>query len=590
MKTKFLVLIIFAVCTAYFAAAGTNTKNSSASDSVPKVNVKLPFTKGLNLSNWLEPFGYGNSASYYFGKQDFEDIKSLGVEVVRIPIHFEAWNKGKPDYVVEDWLWEKLDNAVAWCTELKMYIIIDFHNDCNGSSKTNPDIEKILLKIWPQIAERYKNSGEYVIYEIMNEPHFSSGNLSSDIAKWNKIQGNVLKAIRAIDTKHTVIVGGADWDSLDTMLKLPDYKDDNLIYNFHDYTPFLFTHQGASWTHTKRLMKIPFPYVKEKMPPRPANLTSQEKAELDNYPKAASGDTLVAPLNKAVEFANSRNVALMCNEYGVLMDFADNTERTNWYRLKAKWMEERNIIRVSWDYRNSFGIFTNSSMSPLKARFPEDLNTELIEGMGFKIPAQKTRARKTWLDVAKQKGDFTIYKNGFADKIFLEGWMNDSDPIHKNIKLVKKDSEKENSYIYIPSADAWNGIKINFGGTCDMSQLVSQNATLEFEVKTKQKGLNLRVYFNDEQVLVAGENGYPWRCATDVTNSQVPADGQWHKISIPLKSMWTYGTNVEEKPGVYKWYNDTKKLFSWQKVEALTFEFSDKPLTEEICIRDIRIK
>lgn len=291
---------------------------SFADRNVPKVNKIMPYTKGLNLSSWLEPFGSGNSCSTQFDKTDFEDIKSLGVEVLRVPVHFETWSKGAPDYIVEDWLWKCLDNAVDWCEELH-------------------------------------------------------------------IQGNVLKVIRSIDSKHTVIVGAENWNSLEAMLQLPDYNDDNLIYNFHDYSPFLFTHQGASWTDISKLKNIPFPYVKEKMPPLPKNATDNERNYYRDYLRASSEEVLCEPLNRAVEFANKRNVALMCNEYGVLMDYADNQERTNLYRMKAKWMEERGIIRVSWDYKGGFGIFNTPNGS-----FPEDTNDVLLKGMGFNPPSKNS--------------------------------------------------------------------------------------------------------------------------------------------------------------------------------------------------------
>ena len=237
-KFRFLFALI-AVCT--FA----NLTLAAKEKELPRVNKTLPFSKGINLTCWLDheqPYDVAN-----FGKQDFEDIKSLGADITRLYIWFEEFSSGEPDFIIPDWLWKRIDDAVAWCTELKMYIIIDFHNNCGGDSKTRPDVENMLEKIWTQIAERYKDSGEYVLYEIYNEPHMKSGNIAADVAKWNKIQGRILKLIRTIDTKHTVIVGAEDFNSVVQLLKLPDYKDDNIILNFHDYTPILFSHQGAAW-------------------------------------------------------------------------------------------------------------------------------------------------------------------------------------------------------------------------------------------------------------------------------------------------------------------------------------------------------
>ena len=560
------------VCMNVFAYSGKKTKD------VPKVNVTMPFTKGLNLSTWLEPFGVSNANSTYFGKSDFEDIKSLGVEILRIPIHFEEWSSGAPDYVIPEWLWKKIDDAIAWCTELEMYMIIDFHNDCNGKSKTRPDIESVLLKIWPQIANRYKDSGKYVLYEIMNEPHMKSGNIQADLKKWGKIQGNILKVIREIDKTHTVIVGAENWNSLDGLFTLPDYNDDNLIYNFHDYSPFLFTHQGASWTDIERLKNIPFPYVKEKMPPLPKNPTDSERWNYENYKWASQEQVLVEPLNRIVDFANTRNVALMCNEYGVYMNHADNEERTNWYRMKAKWMEERGIVRVSWDYKGGFGVFNKGN-----GNFPEDLNTVLLEGMGFKIPPMEKRKKISWLEQANATGNYAIYKNAFADNIRIGGWV---DSGKKKVDLQKIDYVGSDSYIYVPQAKAYNSIHLDFNNVCDFTSLVEQGKKLEFEVRTKQKDLSLNVYFKDKEDKSAGKIGKEWRSGIFIRNDRVPADNQWHKISVPLKEFVDYGAWDNDES---RWYN-AEKLFRWNKIESLVLDFAEIDVTSDICIRNIEIK
>ncbi|MBO4729808.1 MAG: cellulase family glycosylhydrolase, partial [Spirochaetaceae bacterium] len=195
MKKIIAFVLLLAAATCLFAAK---------EKEVPRVNKTMPFSKGLNLSNWLEDLGGGNSRSVMFNRQDFEDIKSLGADITRLYIWFEEFSSGEPDFIIPDWLWKRIDDAVAWCTELKMYIIIDFHNNCGADSQTRPDVENMLEKIWTQVASRYKDSSEYVLYEIMNEPHMKSGNIAADVSKWNKIQGRILKLIRTIDTKHTV--------------------------------------------------------------------------------------------------------------------------------------------------------------------------------------------------------------------------------------------------------------------------------------------------------------------------------------------------------------------------------------------------
>ncbi|MBQ6029182.1 MAG: hypothetical protein IJL24_06615, partial [Treponema sp.] len=50
--------------------------------NIPKVKKTLPFSKGINLPVWME---YGRFNTLLYGKKDFENIKSIGVEAVRVP-------------------------------------------------------------------------------------------------------------------------------------------------------------------------------------------------------------------------------------------------------------------------------------------------------------------------------------------------------------------------------------------------------------------------------------------------------------------------------------------------------------------------
>lgn len=534
--------------------------------STPRVKATLPFSKGLNFSEWLEPCpGFIDGHFDYFGKQDFIDIESLGVEIVRVPIHFDTFSSGKPDYIIPDSLWTQIDNAVNWCEELGIYLIIDFHNNCEWNSKTPDDIEKRLIKIWTQIANRYKDRSNFVLYEVMNEPH------GIDIAKWGKIQGRMIKLIRSIDPKHWIIVGGGDWNSLDSMLKLPKYDDKNLIYNFHDYSPFLFTHQGASWTQIERITKVPFPYDKDRMPPLPKNPNPDEQWNYNTYKEASSESALTTPLDKAVEFANNRNAPLMTNEFGVYMKHAEPQERVNWYRIKSGYLDDRNIVRVSWDYHGGFGVFNKGSGT----RFPEDLNIPLIKAMGYKVPQGKST---TWFQDARRKNDYTIYNNGLAKKLNFFSWIPEAG---NKGSLYKKDSPEEPFYIFIPNADKYRVARFSFREDVNFTELLIKGAALEFEVRISDPGLKLQIYFMNNE-----EKGLGWRCGYFPTAREIPSDNQWHKLRIPLSKFYDYGAWDND---AQKWHNGQGK-FSWAEVSNVTFDIGEKDAPHGISLRNIVIK
>ena len=550
-KTVFTILLLALFC------------GTSLGAQIPRVKKQLPFSKGINLPVWME---YGRFNSLLYGKKDFENIKSLGVEAVRVPVWFDVWIDDAAECSVSPDCFSLLDMALDWCESLQIFLIIDFHNDCSGGSKTNPKIERTLLKVWQQVAARYRDRGKYVIYEVMNEPHFSSGNLQADLAKWGKIQGNAIDAIRSVDKSHYIIVGGGDWDSPDSMLKLPEYKDELLIYNFHDYSPFLFTHQGASWTFSKRIKKVPFPYDKEKMPPLPSNPTAAEKWEYSNYERNSSEKELVAHLDKAVEFANKRNAALMCNEFGVLMTYAAPVERANWYRMKCKWMDERNIVRLSWDYTQEFGLFK----SPDESRFPEDLNPLIIQAMGYKMP--EAAHSESWYSRAKKSGDWTIYKHGRADNIRIQSYS-------KNGSLVASEPGSSEKFITLTDLPEYSELLFNFKEACDFTSLKDQGAKLEFYVKSKDKNFDLTVYFRD-----MASKTFPWRASILVGTDKAKPDGTWRKVSIPLKSLNDVGGWTEETG-----WKISEGKFSWSLIDALVIQNNKHHSKEGYALKDIKI-
>ena len=73
--------------------------------------------RGLSISDpdKIEHQGHWN-------KHHFEKVKEMGTMLVRIPVHPVAWRERTPARYLQ-----LLDSAAEWCTDLGMYIIIDWH-------------------------------------------------------------------------------------------------------------------------------------------------------------------------------------------------------------------------------------------------------------------------------------------------------------------------------------------------------------------------------------------------------------------------------------------------------------------------------
>lgn len=345
--------------------------------------VKAPFTKGVNFTNWLEYRPASEVKEDYYTKQDFINAKRLGCDVIRLPIHFEELIAGDKSLTIPEKVFRILDRVAEWVNELQMHVIFDFHNATGADSRTSDDVESLLIPIWSQVAARYKDASDYIIYELMNEPH------GIEIEKWNKAIYNVFHHVRAIDEKHHIIVGGADWNSFAAMKTLPDFQDDKVIYTFHFYDPHTFTHQGAGWSHLERVVGIPFPYEESRMPQMPENPTEEERRRFENYPKEGTVERVIEFFDQYVAFSVERNAPVFCGEFGAFAPFATHEDRVSWYTIVANLLDERGIARTSWDYYGGFGIYDFRKLKGLTMEerrkwtwdFPEDLDMDIVKAL-----------------------------------------------------------------------------------------------------------------------------------------------------------------------------------------------------------------
>ncbi|MDQ3292123.1 MAG: glycoside hydrolase family 5 protein, partial [Bacteroidota bacterium] len=341
---------------------------------------EAPFRKGINLTNWFQASSVREIQINKYTRTDFEQIKSLGCDVIRLPINLHYMTSGAPDYTLDPLFFQFLDQPVQWAEELNLNLILDNHT-FDPVANTPPDIENILKKVWPQLAKHYQNRSNLLYYEILNEPHGISA------AQWNAIQQNVINAIRAVDSKHTIIVGATNFNSYQSMAEMPVYSDPNLIYTFHFYDPFLFTHQGATWLEPSmvNLAQVPFPYRADGMPALPASLKNTWlESAYNNYPIEGTVAKVKELIDIAANFKNSHGVKVFCGEFGVLATNSPLADRVNWYKTVRTYLEEKNIPWTTWDYHGGFGLFEPGGAD----LFNHDLNLQLLTALGFILPPQ----------------------------------------------------------------------------------------------------------------------------------------------------------------------------------------------------------
>ena len=523
----------------------------------------MPFTKGVNLTNWFQVNEVGQIQINKYTKKDFEQLKSLGCDVIRLPIHLHSHTSGQPNFEVNPLLFEFLDEIVTWAEDLNMHIILDNHTfDPSGFTPLTIDLP--LLKIWPQIAQHFNGKYKNIYFEILNEPNGITD------AVWNQIQGKVVTAIRQVNKEHTIIVGPANWNNYQNLKSMPVYEDKNLIYTFHFYEPFLFTHQGASWTtpSMSSLKDVPFPYQKSKMPGFPNQLKGTwVESAFNDYGRIGHIDYVKEQLSIAVKFAKERNVPIFCGEFGVFASASPEVDRTFWYEYIRKELESQKISWTIWDYHGSFGLFENGT----NGLFDFDLNIPLLKALGLNVPPQSNYEKKP-LDSEKW-----LYRERLSTE------LKESSYGAGLINYYSKDNSFAGKYaISWKNPKQYDAIGWEFHPEVDASLMVQQNFVLSFYVKGNIIGKSIDVRFLDSKT---GPGDRPWRITYRLDDKIVKWDNSWQLIQIPLSKFKEQGAWDENK-----WHNPEGK-FDWTSVNRIEFVAESSDLLSGILYFDeIRLK
>ncbi len=296
---------------------------------------------GVNLFEGDDPYFYGKPSK--FSDADIQRIADAGFKTIRVPLfafkHF-ADSQGNLD---EGYM-KHIDHLIDLATMAHLNIILDEHN-YNECAKDVDGCGVLLPNVWYDLAQRYQNAPNNVIFELLNEPN---GKVDADV--WNGWIPDLVAQIRDFDKNRNLIIGPDMWNSIDELDKLKLPADDHIIVTFHYYQPFHFTHQGASWA-------------------------GPEVQGLRNVRWTGSADEVAAinaDFDKAAAWAKANNRPLFLGEFGSYAKFDPNLDdRAAWTRAVSQAASDRGIARALWVYEGSggFGIHDedgNTWVEPLR--------------------------------------------------------------------------------------------------------------------------------------------------------------------------------------------------------------------------------
>jgi endoglucanase len=338
-------------------AVATGSRSAAAPlDHVPAGRLARLAT-GANLCRWFRFPRPETDAHFrdYIPDAEARLMARVGLKHVRLCVAPKIIMRDATGEVREDRI-ELLEAAIARLHRAGLLVMVDLHNE-DRAAELSPEWQEAFVRFWGALAKRLAHfDPELTMLEIVNEPVFKGKE-----ADWNPLNARLAAAIRAAAPRHTIVTSGANWGGIDGLRKLTPLPDRNVVYSFHCYDPFTFTHQGATWSGdtVKPLRAIPYPSSPEAVAPLLPELAAhpESRRAVETYGRERwNKEKLANRFREGIAWGATHQVPLYCGEFGVYPRVSLPEHRANWFRDFGEVLAAHRIGWAVWGWDEGFGL------------------------------------------------------------------------------------------------------------------------------------------------------------------------------------------------------------------------------------------
>jgi endoglucanase len=559
---------------------GCGSKGEKAPTSLELVDL---MGNGINLGNTMEAYGHtslgvtADVSNYetYWGQpvttpEMINSMKTAGFDSLRIPV---AWTNAMDfesgDYTINEAYLNRVEEIIKYAIDADMYVIVNDHWDGgwwgmfgSATPETRDKAMEIYISMWTQIADKYKDYSNKLIFESANEELGNrlndvdlcpdSGSLSEDecYEMTNKINQTFVDTIRKSGGKNEnrfLLIAGYNTDitkTCDERYAMPtDTAKDKLLISVHYYTPsgYCINTSLSSWGSEKN-------YTEQN------NLLAMMKKFTDQGYGVVIGEYAVA-LNEDGSIKNDTldyfaNFLNNCDLYGyvpMLWDCSSLFIRTD----------------LAFFDQGVADFFKNRSFSAQATKSKEEIATEAQTSMDAAIAVAKEEDAKIAAANAipeDQALAWIMYNSSDWSVLYSAGDV--YDPVTKTEGIIATDVPVTGEGTYTVSLD-FTGTGTGFANSAIFSAIGIANGELLFP----------DYVINIKEVLVNGEpyalNGKPYTTSDDKKCTRLNLVNEW-VTSIPKEARTLDGNLNGASPTVL----DPATLGN---VETLTITFDYGP-------------
>ncbi|MBO4721056.1 MAG: glycoside hydrolase family 5 protein [Prevotella sp.] len=318
---------------------------------------------GWNLGNHFDTSsgedGKPNQSGYWDNATPtqtlFTNLKKAGVSTVRICVTWGNYQTAAPWTIDANYMAE-VKQSVDWAEAAGLNVILNMHHDeywqdikqAAGNNLTNDAIKARIEATWKQIAEAFKDKGEFLFFESFNEVQDGSwgwgdnlkdgGKQYKTLNEWNQLVVNTIRATGGKNATRWIGVpayASSPKFALESSFVLPTDAANRIMVSVHFYDPDAFTlspekenYGKSEWGHT---------------------------AAAGKYADGSNEDHVVETFQKLQEKFIANNIPVYIGEYGCVMHTTDRSNLFRNYYLEY-------VCRAAHTYNLPVCVWDNNSV------------------------------------------------------------------------------------------------------------------------------------------------------------------------------------------------------------------------------------
>jgi endoglucanase len=432
-RNKLALLSIIFLITGYFFYSNA----AGIMRDITSMQLVADMKVGWDLGNTLDAYSstatglntetcWGNPKTT---KSMIDALKAKGFKTIRIPVTWKGHFGSSPSYTIDSTWLNRVQEVVDYAIDDSMYVILNSHHDewVTLTSSTQTAVTAEIQALWGQIAKRFKDYSDYLVFETLNEPR-----LYGDATEWTGGTSAARTILNAYNLAIVDTIRGTGGNNALRHIMIPTHgasplavainglvipnDDSRVIVSIHDYWPYSFTMDTAASSSTASWG------------------TTSDKTACDSE--------LDRLYNKFIK----NGIPVIMGEWGSI--YKSNTStRALHAGYFARALRDRGILPVWWDNGvftgyGAFGILNRNSSSWYYQEIADSIVsgalsvTSIARGNEFKTPAL------TVVNHLNVSSGYVSYFFAQSGNVSIKVY----DMLGKNIAVILNEYQKSGTY------------------------------------------------------------------------------------------------------------------------------------------------